>query len=102
MTINRNLKTLENKTGSKIKRQLTEMLDNHEKYKNTYFWSPPINASGRRAMEFNESIEFVLNGKKYSWKQDLSCSCRNVYWKSSVHVDGNKKNIRVIKKLIGA
>ena len=97
---NRNLKSLDNKTGDKIKKILNNMLNTHEIYKNSYFWNPPGNAAGRRNKEFTDYVSFIFNNKQYEWEQELSCSCKNVYWTNYISVDGKKKDIRTIKKLL--
>ncbi len=100
MKFARKLKTLENKTGQKIKNHIKLLIENHDKYKKSYFWNPPANASGRRSMEFSENLEFIINGETYIINQDLECSCSNVYWSNNITVNGSKKNITCLKKLI--
>ena len=100
MIINRNLKTLENKTGSKIKAELNNIIEIHQKYKNCFFWSPPMTAAGRRKIEFENELSFILKDKKYEVKQELNCSCKNMYFSTKIFVDGKKKDIRSLKKLI--
>ena len=97
MEIKRNLKTLNNKTGKQIITKIGHMESDHEKYQKAYFWSPPANASGRRSMEFKDSLSFILCDKKYELKQELSCSCKTVYWSNQIFVDGEKKNIKALK-----
>jgi len=97
---NRKLKNLNNKTGEKIKRTIQEIIDNKEKYKNCYFWNPPMTATQRRNQEFNNELEFFLNGKEYKVLQNMTLSCKNYYFKTTVMVDGLQKTITAIKKLI--
>ena len=89
--------------GSKIEKILVEFVTNHLKYKNTYHWNPPSSARGRRAMEFQVEFDFSFKfqGKHYDLEQSLDCSCSNIYWTSTIHVDGKKSTIRSIKKLLG-
>ena len=100
MQYNRKLKNLDNKTGEKIKRTIQEIIDNKEKYKNCYFWRPPMSAVQRREKEFEIIIEFFLNNKKYKVLQNMTLSCKNYYFKTTVMVDGLQKTITAIKKLI--
>ena len=100
MEIKRNLKSLENKTGEKIKNKIESMLSNHEKYKSCYFWSSTGNASSRRRQEFEDELSFVYNGIKYDWRQSLDISCKNFYWTSSISKNGKKSNVKVVKGLI--
>lgn len=100
MEFKRNLKSLDNKTGNKIVKQLNIMIDNHDKYKSCYFWTQTGNAAQRRRQEFTENISFIFQNKKYEWQQNLDISCKNFYWNSSIFVDGKKSNITTIKNLI--
>jgi len=101
MKINRNLKTLNNKTGKKIISTLSTMCFDHEKYKNCYFWKNTGNAANRRSQEFEQTIVFTLNDVEYEWVQYLTISCRNFYWTSKIYKNGVKTNIKTIRKLIG-
>jgi len=85
--------------GQKIK----DRIDNHEKFKGSYFWSPPQKASARCAYENIHSrspYKFKKAGKVYEITQEVECTCKNIYYKFSVKVDDVKKDIRALKKLI--
>jgi len=97
---NRNLKSLDNKTGKRITDMISKFVSTHEKYKNCYFWKNTGNANQRRKQEFNDRLEFILNGVKYDWRQSLEISCKNFYYTSQIFMDGTKKDIRIFKKLI--
>ena len=97
---NRKLKNLNNKTGEKIKRTIQEIIDNKEKYKNCYFWNPPMTAVQRREKEFEIILEFFLDNKKYQIRQKMALSCKNYYFKTTILIDNIQKNITSIKKLI--
>lgn len=75
---------------------LKDIIATHEKYRKSYFWSSPQNASGRRYMEFDN--EYNIDG--YTIQQKLTCSCRNIYFHTHVYKDGTKKDIRSLKKLL--
>ena len=96
----RKIKTLDNKTGTKIKKDLDMFIKNYEKYKNCFFWGSTGSASYRRSQEFNNAIEFNVADKEYYVRQCLEISCKNFYFKTIVMVDGQKKDVRVIKKLL--
>ena len=96
----RKIKTLGNKTGGKIKKDLNMFLQNYDKYKNCFFWRSTGNASCRRKQEFNDAIEFTIANKEYYVRQYLEISCKNFYFKTIVMVDGQKKDVRVIKRLL--
>jgi len=89
--------------GSKLETELNDIIAQHERFKNSYFWSPPANAAGRRQYEERNSrqpIIFQYDGSEIEIKQSVSCSCRNIYYNFSVHVDGQKKDIRFLKQLV--
>ena len=96
----RNLKTLNNKTGEKIKSKLSNILDTHEKYKKCYFWAPNTNATGRRSQEFDENFNFMVADQLFEINQSLDISCKNFYYRLDIRLDGTKKNITCIKKLL--
>ena len=87
---------------SKVLPLLIQFVERHTNFKNCYFWSAPSNASRRRRMEENNTLDisFNLNGVSYSFSQWVSCSCRNVYYSSSIDVGEKTKDIRAVKKLI--
>ena len=99
MQTNRKLKSLNNKTGQKIITEINSMLSDHDRVKECYFWSNTGNASDRRRQEFDRTLSFNLNGSEYQIGQSLNISCKNFYYQLSVYVDGNKKDVRVLKKL---
>ena len=97
---NRNLQTLESKTGQEVKSQIETILANAEKFKGCYFWNNTGNAAARRAQEFIHEFYFFMSGKKYEVSQELIISCKNFYFKTTVLVDGEKKTVAAIKKLV--
>jgi hypothetical protein len=80
--------------------KLAEGMRLHEKMKNCFFWDPPLAASQRRDYEVRNSKEIEIPGYKLEWKISTQCSCRNIYFASEIMVDGCKKDIRAIKKII--
>ncbi len=82
--------------------KLEEMVQHHEYFKKSYFWTPPANSAQRRAYEKNNSVhyEFAHKKKKYEVNLEISCSCQNIYYKANIYVNGERKNIRAIKKVI--
>ena len=87
---------------SKVLPQLLEFVERHNKFKSSYFWTPPAKADNRRNMEENNQLEitFILNGVTYTLEQSVRCSCRNVYYRASIQRDGDTKTISTVKKLI--
>lgn len=77
---------------------------NHcEKYKNSFFWSSNGNADKRRKDE--EKAEFPNH--RFEFEEDIyeisstaNISCNNFYFSKSITKNGEKKDIRVINKII--
>ena len=88
--------------GNKIETAINAILARHDRFKSSYFWSPPGHASSRRQMENREStsLSFSLDGTVYDIVQSVTCSCKNVYYSLSIAVDGISKNVRALKKLV--
>lgn len=85
---------------AKTIRMIQDIISTHDKFRNSYFWSPPRNSSSRRSMEFEHEYEFKYKEKTYNVLQTLSCSCKNVYYKLAVFVDGTQKDVRVLKTIV--
>ncbi len=83
---------------------LDEMLDNHEAHKNCYFWTNNGNSAQRRRLERQRAKANIWNwgGRDYVWTQTVQVSCRNYYYYSTITVDGERKDVRVMKHLKAA
>lgn len=90
--------TISNETRKNIETYLVYS----EKFKNAYFWTPPQNASGRRSLENAYSLDFSFeyDGKKYRCSFSIDCSCKNIYVRKNIQVDGCVKDIRSLKKIL--
>ena len=96
------MKTYKRIKNTNAAREIVQIIDRHEKFKSAYFWTPPASARGRRQLEQDNTVDlqFAFDGKTYEIEQEIRCSCRNVYYSLRVTVDGERKNIRALKKLI--
>jgi hypothetical protein len=88
------------------KQAILNTIQLHDKYKKSYFWSPSGNANGRR----NSESRFEKNNPSYQIQKgedvvevsaSYSESCKNCYYSLNIYVNGVKKNIRTLKKIIG-
>jgi hypothetical protein len=77
-------------------------IDQHERHKNSYFWSPATSASDRRWVESVNtwSVAFRHEGKRYRYDSHVSCSARNYYYSGGFFVNDNRRTIRVFRKLL--
>lgn len=72
-------------------------------YRNSYFWSPPTSASGRRYKEEKDSIPqylFAVGSDCYSIEFNVRCSCRNVYASSSIAKNGYGTTLTTLKTIL--
>jgi hypothetical protein len=69
----------------------------HDKHKNSYFWSPPSNAYGRRSEE--QKKNFVKTIGKYQYQSSVSCSCKNYYYNGYFYEGSQRKDLRCFKKI---
>jgi len=100
MEIKRNLKSLENKTGKKIKTRINNIISDHNRYQKCYFWIQTGNAAQRRKQEFETTLIFNLAGIQYTITQTLKISCKNFYYSCDIRKNGKKSNIKAIKDLV--
>ena len=84
----------------KLTKELNSFLLRHEKWKHSYTWSPRGNASQRRNNEFYYEYEFKLKDDVYKFSQDLEISSKRFYYTSSIYVNDEKKDIRIVKNLL--
>ena len=98
------VRTYKRLARTNLLKDLKDMESLHEKMKGCYFWDPPSSAPQRRKMEEERSklLEFVFEGKHYLLDQETICSCKNVYYSLAVYVDGRKKDVRTLRKLIAS
>lgn len=88
-----------------MKTKLQKVLELHEKMRGAYFYTPPCSARGRRSYERQNSLNTSVvddQGNEILIQQETSCSCRNVYYKMKIFINGEKtkKDIRFVKKLL--
>ena len=82
-------------------KQIDDVIDHHETFGRSYFWSPPGSASGRRAMEKKENfdVSFTYDRVFYKYESIVSCSCKNFYYTGTFSVDGEQKDLRSWRKV---
>ena len=69
-----------------------------ERFKNSYFWSPPQNAAGRRYEEKKNSWSY--SDQELELSVIVNCSCHNYYVTRTARINGKKVTLRDVKKLI--
>ena len=84
------------------KAQVQKALDNHDRLKSSYFWTPAGNASSRRYDEkrYSFSVQVAHGGSVYEYDSRVQCSAKNFYYQGAFYKDGVKGSVRLFKKLI--
>ena len=84
------------------KAQVQKALDNHDRLKSSYFWTPAGNASSRRNDEkrYSFNVQVVHEGNVYEYDSRVQCSARNFYYRGAFYKEGVKGSVRLFKKLI--
>jgi hypothetical protein len=85
-----------------MKNALTDIVERHERLKNSYFFHPSGNASGRRNAERRNNQKYENVNYGIVAKNVYSESCAHVYYKGVFFVAGKKVTVREIKKIINA
>lgn len=80
------------------KEKVKKFIELSEKLKNAYFFNSYSNARSRRSFENDNSMSIEFKGIKASI--DVKMSCHNVYVDKSIYIDGVKKDIRALKKIV--
>ena len=96
------MRNYKNIKGNKIEQSLKEILAVHDKFKNVYYWHPAGSASQRRALEkrYDMTFSFRYKDSDYSIERNIYCSCSHTKYRLEISIDGEKKNITAIKKLL--
>lgn len=81
---------------SEIKTLILGTIDTHEEYRNSYFWTGLY----YRSKQFDRSYNIEYKGKKYEIEQSMTASRANVYYSLNVYIDGVKKDVRALKKVL--
>ena len=88
------------RSNMKLSKDLHAFLERHQKWSKSFKWSPRGNASQRRNNEFYYEYEFKLKENVYKFYQDLEISSKRFYYSSSIYVNDEKKDIRIVKNLL--
>lgn len=94
------------KTSKELKVAIENVLRLHEKYRSSYFWSASrYNAGQRRREESifaknNPDFDIVTANGTIEVRPELSISCKNVYYKLNIWLNGEKKNVSILKKFL--
>jgi len=79
---------------------ISKIIADHEKFSKAYFWRPSGNAAARRRAAWSRTVDLNTPLGLIEISQSYHESCRYCYYSSSFFLDGEKKDIRLLKKLI--
>ena len=83
-----------------IKEKLQAIIDNTTSLQNSFFWTPGRNKEWTERQYTIEFFEFDLKGHHYTFKFEVQCSRNHVYIDREYTVDGVKKDLRLVKKVL--
>lgn len=91
--------------SAQAKKEMQRIIDTNEKYAKAYFWSPSQSADGRRRAErlfaqSNPDVVFIQGDNRIEVSMVYNESCKNCYYSCRIYMNGEKKNISLIKKLV--
>ncbi len=94
-----------NRMSQQAKNEIKRIIDTHEKYKKSYFWKPASSADNRRRnerkfIENNPPLCFIKGEKRIEVSMNYSESCKNVYYRLTVLINGEVSNITAVKNLL--
>lgn len=83
-----------------ISTQILDIINQAEKFRSAYFFTPPAGAKMRRSYErYNSRDEITWQDGKdvFTAAFDVTCSCSNVYAKGHYTRNGKKTTLTAIK-----
>lgn len=94
-----------NRLSAKAKATIQNAIEQHDKYKKSYFWTPGGSASQRRNNEkrfLTIHPSFIIETKlgTIEVSTTYSESCKNCYYGMCVTLDDVSKDVRLLKKLL--
>lgn len=96
---------LTNRLSAQARKEIERIIETHTQYGKSYFWHPDASASGRRRKEekfqkLNPDVAFVKGFNKIVVRMTYTESCKNCYYSCMITINGDIKDIRVIKALL--
>lgn len=79
---------------------LQQIVDEIERYRNSYFWQPDCSASGRRRRAFDHEVNLVIGNDTIKFTSQYWESCRNCYYTKELLYNDVKTNTTRLKNII--
>ena len=80
--------------------KLTFIVDEIDKYRNAYFWSPSRIAIHRRLNEFEHSETVMIGEYEIAFTSSYRESCHNCYYSKDLSFNGKKTNTTRLRNII--
>ena len=80
--------------------EVENLITTADKFRSSFFWTPPATATARRSYEKRYSIpafRWEEGGHSYAASFSVSCSVRNIYAKGEYYRDGKKTTLTAIR-----
>lgn len=80
--------------------QIESVVDQADKFRNSYFFNPPTSARERRSYESYHSrpeVKWIDSGDTYTAEFHVSCSCHYVYARGIYTKNGKRTNLKAIR-----
>lgn len=83
--------------------KLKKLIDIHDRYQHSFYYSPAPSAASRRFNEAKNSVptfSFTFGGDLYSLAYEYRETCKNIYAKGQYYRNGIRITVREIRKLV--
>ena len=91
--------------SKQAKERINDFLNLHKNYRKSFNWTPPPLSSGRRLQEkqfkaLHKDFCIITSTGTIDVVASLELSSNNYYYKGTVYLNKQKKDIRTLKKLL--
>ena len=96
-------KEAKNLTVEEIKTAITTletMINESEKYRNSYFWSPHSTSHGRSYAGFSHSYHVFIGDVQITFESSYSESCRNCYYQKTIFINDSITTLTTVKTVL--
>ena len=84
--------------SEETRKAIQNYLNLNEKFKNSFFWSPPAGSYSRRKYEKENTFQYEGEGIYLHFI--VECSCKNIYIRRYVKINGIAKTAAALKKYV--
>lgn len=96
----RTIEAMSSEERKLVAKKLTCIVNEIEKYRNAYFWSPSRIAVHRRLNEFEHSETVAIGEYEITFTSRYRESCQNCYYSKELCFNGKKTNTTRLNSII--